>query len=106
MTRIKPISTSRAALLYEYRKILAWWKPLHPICCVPGCGKPAKDTHHRNGKIGILLIIHELFRPLCREHHDKLKQPGGVEWGRKLNLLPPVGGHNTIPEYLREKYIK
>lgn len=101
---LRSMSVKRRELNDEYRKIKHWWEPLHPLCCVPGCTQKRKDIHHRNGRQGILLVIHELWLPLCRPHHDRLKMPGGVAWGRSLDLLPPAGGHNTIPPGLTEKY--
>jgi hypothetical protein len=97
-----PVTTAQLKKIYERLKPV-WFKE-HPLCCVPGCKKATKDLHHVRGRTGLLLIISEYWRPLCRSHHDALKQPGGVAFGREFDLLPPVGGHNHVPLEMRETY--
>ena len=103
---ISGLPVTKKELHALYAKLKRRWFKENPSCCVPGCTWPTQDLHHVRGRLGILLVIVELWRPLCRPHHDKLKQPGGVAWGRSLGLLPPAGGHNTVPPELKEKYAK
>jgi len=67
------------------------------MCRFPGgCDRKTADNHHLRGKIGELLTDTRYFFPLCRHHHDWVRDHP-VE-ARALNLLPPVGQWNTTPE--------
>lgn len=102
---ISGIPTNRDELEKIYVALKPAWFKQCPVCSVPGCFKPTKDLHHVRGRTGLLLIVADFYRPICRPHHNKLKEPGGVEWGRSLGLLPPIGQHNVLPEDVRRRYL-
>jgi hypothetical protein len=102
---ISGIPTNRNELEKIYATLKPKWFRQNPFCCVSGCGRKTDDLHHTRGRNGLLLATAEFFVPLCRPHHNRLKEPGGVEWGRQHGLLPEMGGHNTLPEDVRKRYL-
>lgn len=100
---VNPVSTIRAVQLREYRRTVKAWKalPENRMCRFPGgCDRPTSDNHHLRGKIGALLNDQRFWCPLCRAHHDWVRDHPIA--ARALGLLPPVGQWNTSPEQYQE----
>jgi hypothetical protein len=96
--RIRRVSLARGRSLRQYAKAVAAWltRPENRRCCVPGCPRHTDDPHHSRGRVGRLLLDERFWRPVCRRHHDRVKDD--PTWARAVGLLPPVGQWNTIPK--------
>lgn len=110
LKRVKPASSKRQKYQAIYAKRIRQWKKENPRCCVPGCNRPTEDCHHSRGKTGILLLVEEAWKPVCRACHDKVRASGdggatqGVDWARRMGILCAPGQWNTCPPDLRRKW--
>lgn len=78
------MSPSRAKRLREYaplRKMFLGENPWCKVCenlriegfIVPGMIQPSVDVHHIRGRVGRLLTAVQFFLPVCRRHHDMIR---------------------------------
>lgn len=87
---IRRISAARAKRLSEYAKLKRCW--LRGKTCQM-CLSKKVDVHHSRGRTGRLLCMVELWIPLCRFHHNKVKEDPA--WAYKHELLGPYGSYNS-----------
>jgi len=55
-----------------WRKVRKQFLVAHPMCCEPGCGKPATDVDHIKSvrEHPELRLSWSNLRPLCHPHHS------------------------------------
>lgn len=87
---ISPISKARAKRLSEYANLKRRW--LKGKTCQM-CLSKKVDVHHSRGRTGRLLCMIEFWIPLCRFHHNKVKEDPA--WAYKHELLGPYGSYNS-----------
>lgn len=87
---IRRISAARAKRLSEYAKLKRRW--LKGKTCQM-CPSKKVDVHHSRGRTGRLLCMVEFWIPLCRFHHNKIKEDPA--WAYKHELLGPYGSYNS-----------
>ena len=91
------MTPTRANQKRQYRKRVAVWK-LGKHCAYPGCPRVFQrmfdlDCHHSRGKLGPLLLDERYWIPLCRPHHDWVRD--NPDAARDMGLLCEKGLWNT-----------
>lgn len=94
-THLRPVSARRALALREYAKIKRIWfaQPENLLCKFPACQHATDDPHHSRGRANALLNDVRYWIPLCRWHHDWVKQ--NPVKARDLGMLCQVGFWNS-----------
>lgn len=87
---IRRVSVARSKRLAEYERLKKEW--LKGKTCQM-CSSKEVDLHHQRGRTGKLLCAVEFFIPLCRFHHNKVKEDPA--WAYKHELLGPYGSYNS-----------
>lgn len=96
--RVRPMSKALTSQRAKYRVSVAAWKAKaeNRFCKFPGCTRKTEDCHHTRGRRGELLLDERFWFPVCRRHHDWIRD--NPTEARKIGLLPPVGQYDTTPE--------
>lgn len=56
-----------------WERLRADFLAAHPVCCIPGCGKPATDADHVTSvrERPDLRLVRSNLRPMCHPHHSQ-----------------------------------
>lgn len=98
---VRRVSTTKAKASRIYNiRVKAWLKEIgHTFChcCIARNEairpKPATQCHHRNGRLGSLLMDESKWIPVCADCHDWIhnREP---ELAREIGMLCPKGMWN------------
>lgn len=74
-------SDTRKALNRNYRKEASVFISLHPICEVASCSNKSASVHHKEGRIGDLLMDKSKWLAVCISCHQKIEH--SPEWAKE-----------------------
>lgn len=94
--RVNQVSDKQRARNRAYNARVKVWKLENPQC--RACRvlgekvNPTEDCHHKRGKLGKLLMDERHWIPMCRMHHDWIRDNPNL--ARALGLLAQPGQWN------------
>lgn len=93
---IRAMSKPMASRRRVYALAVTEWKalPENRFCKFPGCTCPTEDNHHICGRSGPLLMDRRWWLPVCRAHHNWIRDHPNA--AKAMGLLTK-GPWNTVP---------
>lgn len=102
-------STTERGYDGEWRTLRQSFIADHPICCVPGCGKPTKDVDHVESLRDHpeRRLDRTNLRPFCHPHHAQrtARDQGFARRSEDRDAAPVSKGAAVMPDWLRSSRV-